>query len=213
MIGVVVPAHDEQELLPACLAAVGVAAERVHGPVVVVVAADACTDRTAELARTWGAEVVELRARCVGAARRAGTARALALGATWIASTDADTVVHPDWLRAQLGTGADVVCGTVEVADWSPHPSSVRAAFRAAYRPVEGHRHVHGANLGIRAAAYVDAGGWPALRCHEDVTLVDALVARGHRVAWSTAPRVVTSARRSARAAGGFADHLLGLAG
>jgi SAM-dependent methyltransferase len=44
--------------------------------------------------------------------------------AIWLATTDADTVVPPGWLRRQLsyaGRGWDVVLGTVEVADWAEH--------------------------------------------------------------------------------------------
>ena len=39
--------------------------------------------------------------------------------------------------------------------------------------------------------------------------MIDFQIQSGARVAWSAAPRVVTSARREARAAGGFADALL----
>ena len=50
-IGVVVPAHDEEDLLPACLTALRRAARQVSVPVHVLVAADSCTDRTAAVAR------------------------------------------------------------------------------------------------------------------------------------------------------------------
>jgi glycosyltransferase involved in cell wall biosynthesis len=46
-VGVVVPAHDEETLLPACLAALRDAASALRLPVHVVVVADACTDQTA----------------------------------------------------------------------------------------------------------------------------------------------------------------------
>ncbi|RYY84013.1 MAG: glycosyltransferase family 2 protein, partial [Comamonadaceae bacterium] len=72
-----------------------------------------------------------------------------------------------------------------------------------------GHRHVHGANLGVSATAYRRAGGFPALACSEDVALVEALKAMGANIAWSAAPRVSTSARANARARGGFGDTLL----
>jgi hypothetical protein len=62
--GVVVPAHNEQEHLPACLAT-------LRGAEVIVVA-DACTDRTAEEARQGGATVIEIGARNVGVARAVG---------------------------------------------------------------------------------------------------------------------------------------------
>ena len=49
--GVVVPAHDEEALLPACLAALRRAAGALHVPVHLLVVADACTDGTAAVAR------------------------------------------------------------------------------------------------------------------------------------------------------------------
>lgn len=53
---VAVPAHDEQDLLPACLGHVLTALDRAQstgsiGPAVIAVAAHRCTDRTAEVAR------------------------------------------------------------------------------------------------------------------------------------------------------------------
>ena len=39
-------------------------------------------------------------------------------------------------------------------------------------------RHIHGANLGISAAAYRAAGGFAALKLGEDVALVSSLLAR-----------------------------------
>ena len=67
--GVVVPAHNEEELLPACLAALREAAGVAGVPVRLLVVADACTDATAAVAAAGGAEVIRIRARNVGAAR------------------------------------------------------------------------------------------------------------------------------------------------
>ena len=76
-VGVVVPAHDEEELLPGGLAALREAAavaeaERPGLRVRIVVAADACSDGTAALARQAGVTVVKVSARNVGVARAAG---------------------------------------------------------------------------------------------------------------------------------------------
>jgi glycosyltransferase involved in cell wall biosynthesis len=48
-VGVIVPAHDEEELLPSCLASPRRAARALRGThqVRLVVVADACRDRTA----------------------------------------------------------------------------------------------------------------------------------------------------------------------
>ena len=108
--GVVIPAHNEQDLLPSCLAAVRRAARRVAVPVHLVVVADACTDLTARLARDHGATVIAVDARNVGAARRAGAShllrrtRRLDPAAVWLATTDADTIVPRYWLAGSSAT-------------------------------------------------------------------------------------------------------------
>ena len=211
MIGVLIPVHNEQERLGACLRAVAEAARHpaLGGePVAVVVALDACTDRSARIALAGGAQAVAVHGRNVGAARAAAAAQALALGARWLSCTDADSEVAPDWITAQLAEGAQAVCGTVEVADWQGDSAALRAAYQAGYTDAPGHGHIHGANLGVCAQAYVRAGGFAPLRTREDVALVHALQAGGARIAWSNRPRVRTSARRSYRAPEGFGAHL-----
>lgn len=213
-VGVVVPAHEEAELLPACLVALREAALRCPLPVEVIVAVDASSDSTSEAARAAGARTVELAARSAGAARRAGAAALLGDGTPgewWLASTDADSLVPPQWLEAQLvlaERGADAVVGTVHVRAWEDRPAHVARRWLAAHEPREGHRHVHGANLGVRGDAYLRAGAFPPLMSGEDVALVRALEASGARVVRTAVVPVETSARRRARAPFGFAAHL-----
>ena len=214
MIGVVIPAHNEEDSLHACLSAMRVASrhEALDGEEVrVLVALDCCTDRSADIARECGAETVVLAVRNVGMARAAGSATLIAAGARWLAFTDADTVVSPGWLAAQLSLAADAVCGTVGVDDWSPHGDNaihVQRHFESTYSDRDGHRHIHGANLGVSADVYARAGGFQPLVSSEDVALVKALVELGARIAWSALPRVTTSARIKARAPDGFGDTL-----
>ena len=53
------------------------------------------------------------------------------------------------------------------------------------------------------------AGGFRALASREDIELVRELERSGARIAWSAAPRVLTSSRTNARAKGGFGDAVL----
>ena len=221
--GVVVPAHDEEEMLPACLIALRYAAAAISIPVHVMVVADTCTDRTAATARAYGAAVISIGARNVGAARAAGMTGLLRLtagrdpAATWLATTDADTVVPSGWLRRQLeyaDAGWDVVLGTVTVTDWDGHPPHVPGAFEQQYAFGPGpHPHVHGANLGIRASAYLAAGGFPPLRTAEDHALLAAATEAGCAVLQAGDLTVETSSRRQARAPDGFGHLLRTLAG
>lgn len=111
-LDVVVPAHDEEAALPALLASLD--AEPGIGTVLVV--ADHCTDRTAEVARRAGVAVLE---RTTGApgkppALRDGLAR-LAVApdrGDAVVLLDADCVVEPGFVEgisARLSPGVDVV--------------------------------------------------------------------------------------------------------
>jgi glycosyltransferase involved in cell wall biosynthesis len=218
-IGVIVPAHNEQDLLPACLASLRRAARALPGtPVRLVVVADTCRDLTAQAARRGGASVVPISARNVGAARAAGVREVLRRAGqlnpadVWLATTDADTLVPSSWLHQQVryaSQGWDAVVGTIGVADWSGYQQETYARFAARYADGSGpHPHVHGANLGFRASAYLSANGFPAVPTAEDHALVAALTAGGSRVLRTRALPVVTSARHEARAPRGFSHYL-----
>lgn len=223
-VGVVIPAHNEEDLLPSCLAAMRLATRRLHRITVhLIVVADACTDRTAEYARRAGVVVREIQARRVGAARRAGMrevlrrTRHLDPGAVWLATTDADTLVSPEWLGQHLyyaARGWDVVVGTVTVTDWAGRPPGLPSLFHQRYHTASPgtHPHVHGANLGFSASAYLAAGGFQPNPTAEDHALVASLTAAGRRILRTTEISVLTSARHQARAPYGF-SHLLSTLG
>ena len=194
--------------------------------VTVVLAADACTDRTVERASAaWAAsglpaetaqlEVVTGSWRSAGGARAAAASWALANSRPeWIASTDADTAVPAHWLTHQLGRaahGVDAVLGTVE-PDPSECPVAVYRLWQREHTLAEGHPHIHAASMGVRAACYERAGGFPPLECSEDEALVAALHRTGARIEATDRIRAITSARFEGRAELGFAHHLLGLA-
>ena len=212
MIAAIVPAHNEEEHLATCVQSLTGAAycpSLLGEPVVIVVALDSCSDASAAIAQRCGALTVALQARNVGAARALGAQRAIDLGARWLAFTDADTVVDPGWLAAQLALRSDAVCGTVAVRDWGSYGERMRRHYDATYTDADGHHHIHGANLGVSTAAYLAAGGFRCLESSEDVALVEVLQAQGASIAWSAAPRVFTSARRVFRAPLGFGATLL----
>lgn len=219
MIGVAIPVHNEEDSLLACLASVQIAAlhPALLGEEVLVVAVlDSCTDASLQIGTSQGIVMLAVEARNVGVARAAGAAYLLQAGARWLAFTDADSVVSQAWLSTQLSLSADAVCGTIAVDDWAIHADEgmqnfLQQHFRATYHDRDQHRHIHGANLGVSAAAYQLAGGFSALQCGEDVALVQALMACGASISWSAAPRVTTSSRFASRAPGGFGDTLRSL--
>ncbi|WP_435194760.1 glycosyltransferase [Streptomyces sp. NRRL F-5630] len=225
-LAVVVPAHDEEALLPHALAALRRAARHpalpVRARVRVVVVADACADATAELAHAAGAHVVRIDARNPGRARAAGAAAALGLfgespARVWLSSTDADSRVPADWLARQWRWGArgwEAVVGTVQPLGGDPALAGLLHREAVRYREAGGarHPHVHGANLGVRADAYLGVGGFPPLATGEDHALVRALEAGGHRVLRTRRSPVATSARLRPRASGGYGARLARLA-
>ena len=131
----------------------------------------------------------------------------------WIATTDADTVVPADWLRRQLvyaQHGFDAVAGIVDLIHDEDVTSHIVERFAELYRFGDhvSHAHVHGANLGVRASAYLAAGGFPDVVCSEDHALWNNLRGLGFACVSPIDVRVLTSARVRSRAPGGFADTL-----
>ncbi len=207
VIAVIISARNDEAHLGACLRAVREASRRrrLGGEAVLrLVALDTCTDGSAAIARDGGAHTLRLQTGNIGAARAQGAQWAVDRGARWLAFTDAETVVAPDWLSIQLSLGTDVVCGTVGVRDWGQDGERMRRHYAAHYTDADGHQHIHGANLGVSADAYHRAGGFHPMAVSDDVALVRALQATGATIAWSAAPRVSTSAQRLFSAPAGF---------
>jgi hypothetical protein len=156
---VVVPARDEQETIAAAAAHPWLRLRALQG-------------------RGEGVGV----ARKLGMDLAAGTLLASGRGHGLIASTDADTVVAPDWLRTQLdlvAAGADAIGGAIDLAgeleDELVRRRRVRAQRRmAAIRardPEAEHHHFSGASMSLTADAYVTVGGIEPLVALEDEAL------------------------------------------
>lgn len=227
-IAVGVPARDEAAMIAACVSAIDVAAAAVAVPVRLVVVADGCTDDTATRAAVALRRAATVTGRVVAAGPLGvGRARALALDTAladlggsvdgpWLATTDADTAVGPDWLRGQLrwaDAGYDAVTGLVEVA-WEGDGGDLATRYRASLADRGlgvGHRHVHGANLGLRAAWWAAVGGCGAGACGEDHELWERLGRAGARRIGVDDVAVTTSGRLTGRVEGGFAAYLSAL--
>ena len=220
---VVIPARNEEQRLPAALEAVDqarrlLAALDPRAPEVAVwVVADRCTDRTQQIAQGWpGVRTVQSDHGNVGAARAAGVIAAIgnaedpALATLWIACTDADSQVPPDWLISQARharNGTDLLLGTVR-PDPKEMTSAVSALWFARHELDDGHPHIHGANMGIRADTYRRAGGFPSLAEHEDVQMVERIRQLGATILSTGDSPVLTSARPAGRTPAGMAGYL-----
>lgn len=222
-VAVLIPARDEEELLPRCLRSVQEARlclpDNVTSDLIVV--SDLSLDRTREI----GENIVQRSGVVVCSdAGRVGTARALAAQVAlqrykgrrelcWLANTDADCEVPADWLLNQVAIadrGFAAVAGIVDIDSFIGHDPAVEELFRLTYRiNTDGsHSHVHGANFGVRTDAYLRAGGWRDLATAEDHDLWNRLRRVDSPQLSDASLRVTTSSRRVGRAPLGFADAL-----
>ncbi len=148
-----------------------------------------------------------------------------------IASTDGDSYVASTWIAAieqEISNGADAVGGRITLdrtglARLDPYAKRCHlqeVGYRSLIAELEArvdpdpadpfprHFQHYGASLAVTAQMYAQAGGLPAVRSPEDVAFYQALVRSNARFRHSPLVKVVTSARRSGRAAQGLANQL-----
>ncbi len=228
-VAIVVPVRNEEVLLPRCLRALTAAMDALAAvpepdrpPVSVLLVLDRCTDQSVKVAAHWKSfSRYEVAVGAVGVARRDGIRHALGLlpssrtvvtasaARIWIATTDADSAVPPNWLVTQLAlarNGAELVLGTVQPDDYLT--SQELSRWQGLHTLDEGHPHIHGANLGVRADRYLEAGEFAPVDRDEDVLLVAALRSLGVTESRTALIPVLTSGRRVGRAPAGFARYL-----
>ena len=226
-----IPARDEEDRIVNAIRALARAAHRSPAPVHVVVSADSCQDDTQQLAhlalraerpsfRT--AVVTALDSGTAGAARHAAclaalrhaTAAGLAPDRIWVATTDADSAVPPEWFEqheAWARRGAHGVAGLVELFSEDGLSAAADRRWRAWIERAgigHGHPHVHGANLGLRADLWLAAGGFNHRAVGEDHELWRRARALGASLVGCADMVVHTSARTRGRTPAGFAGLL-----
>jgi len=117
---VIIPARNEELFIGACLESIRAAGTAYEGQVEVIVVLNRCSDRTEEIARSFGAHTVREDARNLARIRNAG-ARA-AQGQIFV-TIDADSAMSPDALVAidrALSSGTTVGGGTpISWYDWA----------------------------------------------------------------------------------------------
>ena len=198
---VVVPAHDEARLLPRLLDSVDAARAAYSGGrdnVEVIVADNASTDGTGEIAEARGCRVARVQKRVIAAARNGGAR--LARGEV-LAFVDADSRVHLrtfDVVDSTLATGRFVGGATgVTMERWS-------VGIVVTWVLVIPMVWLAGLDTGVvfcRREDFETVGGYPEDRLFaEDVELLLRLRrlgrSRGQRLARATAAKAVASARK-----------------
>jgi hypothetical protein len=232
VVGVVLPVHNEEELLGESLAAIMAACApivRAGIPCRTVIVLDNCVDASGEISRNWAGDlqrtggphqamVSHSTEAGVGNARRTGSSALLRQFAgadprrIWLATTDADSRVPENWLTVQVAAhecGADIWSGRVAVEDWSNYQPHTEGRWHRAYDREESP--IHGASLGFNGQVYLNAGGFSRLHSGEDRALHRAIVAQGGRAFEDGEAKVITSGRKQARAPLGFSRVLSSL--
>ncbi len=220
---ILIPARDEEKLLPRCLNSLLIAISHLPPAhtVDVVLAVDSSQDNTVQIGRAFLKNkgiVIELNDQQVGNARSKAAEIALLrytgqLDRCWFANTDADCELPPDWLLQQLqaaNKGIQAIAGIVDVDTFEEHDDGVASRFKETYLINKDgtHPHVHGANMGVRADTYLLAGGWSNLKTEEDHDLWNRMRAIQCKMKSDASLRVITSGRRIGRAPHGFAEAL-----
>ena len=193
MISFILPAHNEAELIGRTLSALNRAARALGEPYEVIVADDASTDRTGEIAIGLGARMTAVNHRQIAATRNAG-ARAAAGDPLFF--VDADTLVNARVLQAALRClrGGAVGGGCVIRIDGSlPLYARVLAGLLSLLQPIVGLP--GGCFLFCTRRAYFAAGGFDeTLYAAEEDAFSRRLMRRGRFVILRET--VVTSGRK-----------------
>jgi len=196
----IVPAYNEERLLPRLLDSVNVAraAYAGAGSVEVIVADNSSTDGTASIAAARGAHVVSVEKRVIAAARNGG---ARAARGEILAFIDADSQVHPRTfaeIDSALATGRVVGGATgVTVERWS-------AGIAVAYAVMLPLVFITGMDTGVvfcRREDFEAMGGYDEdILIAEDVAFLQTLrrlgKARGQRLARVTSAKGIASTRK-----------------
>jgi glycosyltransferase involved in cell wall biosynthesis len=209
-ISVVVPAHNEQRTLPACLQSIQRAAASIRCGVEIVVVANRCTDSTAQIAQDAGAVIVHDDSRSIAAVRNAGIRRSTG---EIVVTIDADSLMHHDALgevERHLATGRFVGGGASFVPERRSVGIDVTIAVVRLSMFVTG---LGGAMYWFRRSDFDDISGFDErLAIAEDLDFARRLREHGRRtgrrfLTLRSAP-VVTSCRKFDR----FGDwHMLGM--
>jgi len=179
LASVVVPAYNEEALLPRFLSSIK---NQTYEPIEVIVAVDRrTTDRTREMAREFGANVVEVDEPGVGTARDVGSS--LASGDIFIHG-DADAVwghqVVEEVVR-ELERGADVVHVPATYIDVGPLRPIMDAAT-AVYSHRVSHWRTDGHCLGVWRNVQENLGGFVGLPTSETWSFGLRAAKRGYKV-------------------------------
>lgn len=198
-ISVVIPAYNEEKYLPACLKSLQ---KQTFKDFEIIVVDNNSKDKTASIAKQYGAKVVKEKHQGMAYSREKGFRASLA---ELIARTDADTIVTPNWLEIiyKVFKKNPYVVGIT--GPWlSPTPkisNRVLSAFSYLLsvrlgKLVTGHPFLMGPNMAIRKAAWqMVKAHTDDTKVHEDIDLSFQLGKVG-KIMWQPKMKIFLSLRR-----------------
>lgn len=202
---VVIPAHNEEKYIKKCICGICRAAKAAApDKVQIIVVANRCTDRTAEIAGRCGAEVIENYDRHISRIRNAGAARAKG---EILVTVDADSVMTKGALceiRDLLGTGKYIGGGSSMKFDRMSLGIAVSAGYIALHllpRFIKNRSMLSGGMFWCRKEDFEAIGGFDTeLVSMEDMDFAERLSQYGklHGKKYGTLrhSHIVTSARK-----------------
>ncbi|MGQ0641755.1 MAG: glycosyltransferase [Gemmatimonadaceae bacterium] len=196
MLSFVVPAYNEAQHLGRTLDAIHAAAKDIGVPYEIVVANDASTDNTRDIALAAGAQVIDVKQRQIAATRNAG---AHASTGDALLFVDADTLVTPEVIRRAVESLRDGAAGGGATVRFDgPIPWHFRPGVRLTVLASRTLRFAFGCFVFCTRSAFNAVGGFDeSIYASEEIALSRALKRRGRFVILR---ETVTTSSRKLRA-------------
>ena len=200
MFSIIIPAYNEEKLLPATLAAITTALSAISHHEIIVVDNES-TDRTSEIGETVGARIVDESVHNISRVRNAGAEKA---NGDVLVFIDADTIVETGIFEKIAEAMADPKCfgGSVAVEYEGPYTRFWMGFFMRLWVVLGKFTKMRqGALQFCRRDIFRELGGYDAtIYVGEDIDFhwrLDRLAReRGGHTSFIQDPRVMTSSRR-----------------
>ncbi len=200
---IVIPAYNEEKYLPKTLESISRQSWQNYELIIVDSESE---DRTVEIAKSYGAKIVEAPRGNIGLCRKKGAEKA---SGDFIVSASADTVYDKEWLEKLISPiidGKKATAGALRIYEPRPLEAAFTSVFVNCVVPLlyfVGFPYASADNLALEARFYKKIGGFRALPTAEEIDLLKRVVKAGKKVVYVKDAIAYVSPRRI-RAWGAF---------